>query len=855
MSEASPLSLIEVSPLVLWNVGGSDSDHCEKHRESISSPFVKLNLYSRSLRVIWDKHSESCRDDEKKNVRIFETSQGTAYVCDNAHSRMDRAGEKEALIEKVETDLLRRDAELRKTYYGKETSWSTPHEIARARKTVLPIVIIPSEDPSDVNGIPCLIRVYSSFRQARIPSCSRKRNISADVAIEIVDGSIVQILPPIIATAIDTKLQICCVSMQSNIASEVSICRPKRALKFTSAFSLEDSFLGLSELKNGRKEAANDAHVFSRFESETIKSLTFRMKALLCNHIFIGTTKDALYHRQKSKQRLNRLYKATTKYWGANMSNMLDIQDESRSSLTSVAETASKSKRVHNDFCYCGALTVHDPIQGSGKSALVTAIARSILKCQAIHVVNGSVFFAKYGSNCADAALESILHQIVMRTAVKESVGGEIGSVCIILDHLDTFVPSILGGRGDPSSSALSANSAYLSKLAYSIATKKYFPFPLKNPFYNVKGKDGFLFPVKVCIVGIMTCDDSGARKLGMNGTSYRNILDVFGTNSRYRLQTPTNVPKEKRKCSESGKKLYEAVGGNNDAKKAFEDVLAIDERKKFILSKFGLSLPTGILLYGPPGTGKTLLARALASSMNANAKIPATNKDREITKGAFISIKASDIICSEVGRSEKLLSSLFETARKRSPSVVFIDEFQALFTSRDKEDGTSGKGSGRLASTLLTLMDDITQWQEANLSAENVTGNHFLENRVVLLAATNTPWMVDRAFLRSGRFDRVVHVGLPTLSERESILRVHINNMKINPAISDDIAKRMAHDCEGFSGADLSQLVRAAAARCMMISPSSQVEMQHFIDAKKYDITDSSSEENLVCRLKRWRP
>ena len=128
----------------------------------------------------------------------------------------------------------------------------------------------------------------------------------------------------------------------------------------------------------------------------------------------------------------------------------------------------------------------------------------------------------------------------------------------------------------------------------------------------------------------------------------------------------------------------------------------------------------------------------------------------RNINDGTFMSLKASDIVCSEVGKSEKILSSTFETARKRSPSVIFIDEFQALFVSRGTENDTGGKGSSRLVSTLLTLMDDVTKWRDANLSVAPVTNNEIIENRVIVLAATNAPWMVDRAFLRSGRFDRV---------------------------------------------------------------------------------------------------
>lgn len=139
--------------------------------------------------------------------------------------------------------------------------------------------------------------------------------------------------------------------------------------------------------------------------------------------------------------------------------------------------------------------------------------------------------------------------------------------------------------------------------------------------------------------------------------------------------------------------------------------------------------------------------------------QINSTNGSREdthigLSNGSFISLKASDVVRAEVGNSEKLIVSAFETARKNTPSVVFIDEFQALFTSRDGEHTGGGKGSGRLASTLLQCMDDVTRWrdEDANISSDACTH----KNRVVILGATNAPWMVDKAFLRPGRFDRV---------------------------------------------------------------------------------------------------
>lgn len=99
------------------------------------------------------------------------------------------------------------------------------------------------------------------------------------------------------------------------------------------------------------------------------------------------------------------------------------------------------------------------------------------------------------------------------------------------------------------------------------------------------------------------------------------------------------------------------------------------------------------------------------------------------------------------------------------------------------------------------------------------------------------------------------MHVGLPTCPEREAILKVHVDQMKIDPSTSvDEICKQMAKECIGFSGADLSNIVRAAAIRCMLASQS-QVTMQHFVEAKKHDVIHPSSDQNLVNRLLQWRP
>jgi SpoVK/Ycf46/Vps4 family AAA+-type ATPase len=298
------------------------------------------------------------------------------------------------------------------------------------------------------------------------------------------------------------------------------------------------------------------------------------------------------------------------------------------------------------------------------------------------------------------------------------------------------------------------------------------------------------------------------------------------------------------------GAKLFGTVGGNTEAKQAIEDALALDPEKRRMLRMFGLSPPTGVLLYGPPGTGKTLLAKAVSRLLQRQGGNVST------VGGSFVSLQASEIVRGEVGNSEKMLVSAFETARSNAPSVVFIDEFQALFADR------SGSGSGKLASTLLQCMDDVCRWQEldneANASTPHEQNEEMAEsNRVVVMGATNTPWMIDNAFLRSGRFDRVVHVGLPTLEERVSILCVHVVQMRLVSAESDYVEKfcrTLAKACDGFSGADLAALCRTAAVRCLSeCGEHGKIEDHHFYEARD-GFTPSCSPE-LVQRLAKWRP
>eukprot|EP00934_Nitzschia_sp_Nitz4_P007355 Nitzschia sp. Nitz4//scaffold162_size51285//45975//49854//NITZ4_006978-RA/size51285-processed-gene-0.47-mRNA-1//-1//CDS//3329538000//7345//frame0 len=300
---------------------------------------------------------------------------------------------------------------------------------------------------------------------------------------------------------------------------------------------------------------------------------------------------------------------------------------------------------------------------------------------------------------------------------------------------------------------------------------------------------------------------------------------------------------------------VFASVGGNEKAKQSLEDAMALDPRKRRMLARFGFSPPAGILLYGPPGCGKTILAKALASLLRAPKNHSAGSA---VLGGTFISLGSSDLVQAEVGTSEKMLVSAFDFAEKNSPSVIFLDEFQALFTERSRG------GSGRLASTLLQCMDKIQQWskvqQHAKLNSESSEDAGGTANRVVVLGATNTPWMVDSAFLRTGRFDRVVHVGLPTASERASIIKVHASKMRLEEdqaenSLLNELCLEIAEATHGFSGADLAALCRAAAVRALSEDGTGcVVSKRHFLTALHNDV-HASSDDDLVKRLDNWRP
>ena len=246
------------------------------------------------------------------------------------------------------------------------------------------------------------------------------------------------------------------------------------------------------------------------------------------------------------------------------------------------------------------------------------------------------------------------------------------------------------------------------------------------------------------------------------------------------------SISNENNKTLSFGKARVKTKDENN--KKTFEDVAGADEEKEELqelveflrapqkFNELGARIPKGVLLVGPPGTGKTLLAKAVAGE----ADVP------------FFSISGSDFVEMYVGVGASRVRDLFQQAKKDAPSIIFIDEIDAVGRQRG-----AGMGGGH---------DE----REQTLNQMLVEMDGFGKNEgVIVIAATNRPDILDPALLRPGRFDRQVTVGYPDVKGREEILRVHAKGKPLAPDVD---LKNIAFQTAGFTGADLENLLNEAA-------------------------------------------
>ena len=232
---------------------------------------------------------------------------------------------------------------------------------------------------------------------------------------------------------------------------------------------------------------------------------------------------------------------------------------------------------------------------------------------------------------------------------------------------------------------------------------------------------------------------------------------------------------KFKNQTDEKKKTTFNDVAGADEEKEELEEIVEfLKAPEKY--NKLGARIPKGVLLVGPPGTGKTLLAKAVAGE----AGVP------------FFSISGSDFVEMFVGVGASRVRDLFETAKKNSPCIIFIDEIDAV--GRQRGTGLGG-GHDEREQTLNQLLVEM---------------DGFGANEgVIMIAATNRPDILDPALLRPGRFDRQVMVGYPDINGREAILKVHAREKPLSPDVK---LKNVAKQTAGFTGADLANLLNEAA-------------------------------------------
>ena len=303
--------------------------------------------------------------------------------------------------------------------------------------------------------------------------------------------------------------------------------------------------------------------------------------------------------------------------------------------------------------------------------------------------------------------------------------------------------------------------------------------------------------------------------------TNPKGVIKIDRT-TELNISTETSIDRKVRVT-------YEEVGGLKEKTKAMREIVELPLRHPELFSRLGVEPHSGILLYGPPGCGKTLLAKVMASESEAN----------------MYPINGPEIMNKYYGETEAKLRDIFKEAKDNSPSIIFIDEIDAIAPKREEVYGDVEK---RVVAQLLALMDGLTD-----------RGN------VIVLGATNRPDSVDPALRRPGRFDREFEITVPNEDGRYEILQIHTRGMPINEDID---LKQLSSELHGYTGADIKSLCREAAMKSIRrylpeidletekisseVLQSMQIKLIDFYDAM-HEVVPTAMREFYVERPKVW--
>ena len=256
----------------------------------------------------------------------------------------------------------------------------------------------------------------------------------------------------------------------------------------------------------------------------------------------------------------------------------------------------------------------------------------------------------------------------------------------------------------------------------------------------------------------------------------------------------------------------YESIGGLDEQIREIREAVELPFEKPEAFIELGIEPPKGVLLTGPPGTGKTMLAKAVANS----------------TKATFLGLVGAELAQKYIGEGGRMVRELFDLAKQKAPSIIFIDELDSIGSKRLD---TATSGDREVQRTLMQLLSEMDGFETLD--------------DVKIIAATNRPELLDAALLRPGRFDRIIDIPLPDVDARETIFGVHTKSMPIDKKVG---LRYLSNISEGFSGAEIKSSVVEAGINAIS-DGRKQVSKSEFTDAikkvenKRKDSANSSAE------------
>ncbi|MCE7743110.1 MAG: CDC48 family AAA ATPase [Candidatus Heimdallarchaeota archaeon] len=280
----------------------------------------------------------------------------------------------------------------------------------------------------------------------------------------------------------------------------------------------------------------------------------------------------------------------------------------------------------------------------------------------------------------------------------------------------------------------------------------------------------------------VLTTGDIIPIGLGMSKKIFLGVASVTPAVDAVIMASETNIqisdkPWDDVKAADVKRISYEDIGGLTEEISRVREMIELPLRHPELFKRLGIEPPSGVLLHGPPGTGKTLLARAVANE----------------TEASFYVLSGPEIMSKFYGESEQKLRDLFKEAAENAPSILFIDELDAIAPKREE---VTGEVERRIVAQLLALMDGLED-----------------RGQVIVIGATNRVNAIDPALRRPGRFDREIEIGIPDRDGRYEILLIHTRGM---PIVEDVDLNRLADMTHGFVGADVTALVKESAMQSL---------------------------------------